>query len=136
MKHKAIYLLLTAFLFLNIPMVYGQKEIRSKKQAPESKKESSSLRYSKKEDADRVGPLLRQAEKASATEPKKALDFVAEALSLSINENDRSGEARSYQTLGNINYAQGLYSKAVENYQKSLEVFTAIGDNAWRYGKS
>ncbi len=131
MNCKTICLLLMIFLLVNVPVVFGQKEMKSKKQAPETK-ENFSKKLSTRQ-ADRVSPLLRQAESISSSDPNKALDFVAEALSLSLSENDRRGEARSYQTLGNINHAQGLYGKAAENYQKSLEIFTAVGDNASAY---
>ncbi|MES2733758.1 MAG: histidine kinase [Bacteroidota bacterium] len=132
MELHSRYLFLFLLLFCTGTWVSAQhkshKAVELKKKGEAT---NSNSRLSKK--ADQVDVLLNRAEQISAQEPKKALDYIAEALALSINENNARGEAQTYQTLGNINYEQGLFAKAVENYRKCMEGFSALGDASARY---
>lgn len=145
MKIRYICLLLLCFLMLSGPILFAQEKKVGKasskkgeaapveKSQPEVRTKLKSFGSNLVQQAIQVEKLLSQAEKVSAQEPKKALDYVAEALSLSINQNYAKGEALSYRTLGDINYQQALYAKSVENYQKSLEGFKTLGESTLVY---
>lgn len=91
--------------------------------------QSSYSKFSKsRTDKDDIFTLIEKAETVSNKDPKLALSFLEQALSMSIREGNKKGEALSYSTLGKINYAQGLFSKAVEFYQKSLHAFEILKD--------
>src|SRR4051812_37857886 len=65
-----------------------------------------------------VPQLLQKAEKISARDPKAALDYLEEALSISLKEGDKLGEANTYVVLGNLNSKQKLYAQAINFYSK------------------
>jgi hypothetical protein len=125
MKRLALFPLLLCLL-LACPPLLAQKE-KEGKAMPAQKKASSKLRTFRVDAESRVMDLLRMAGDARAKEPNKALDYVAEALALSISGNNVRGEATSYQTLGDINYDQALYGKAADNYRQALTVFARAG---------
>src|SRR5687767_14422394 len=136
MKSLIRYPLLLLCLLLACPPLRAQKGNESKKEGeateaaeamPSRKKAAPRKRSGKVDAASRIDQLLRMAGDARTTAPDKALDYVAEALALSISGNHPRGEAVSYQTLGDINYDQALYGKAAENYRKALEVFGRAG---------
>ncbi len=127
MKPLALFPLLLLCLLAAAPLRAQQgKEAEA---APSRKKASPKMRSLAAVDAtSRVMHLLQLADEARAKAPNQALDYVAEALSLSISGNNLRGEAVSYQTLGDINYDQALYAKAIENYRKALAVAARLGD--------
>ncbi|MBD0257966.1 MAG: histidine kinase [Cytophagales bacterium] len=132
MKRLALFPLpLLCLLLAGLPLLAqdGAKKAESEQKEVSPKMRSlKSLRSKAADAASRVMHLLSLADEARTKEPNKALDYVAEALSLSISGNNLRGEAISYQTLGDINSDQALYGKAVENYRKALAVSTRLGD--------
>jgi tetratricopeptide (TPR) repeat protein len=136
MKSLILYPLLLLCLLLACPPLRAQKGSEGRKEAEEVeslKKVVPRKRAGKADSQLRIDLLLRMADGARATAPNKALDYVAEALALSISGNNLRGEAISYQTLGDINYDQALYGKAAENYRKALEVFDRAGHHDLAY---
>jgi tetratricopeptide (TPR) repeat protein len=130
MKLTLSYLFLLIGLLCYSPRLLAQEPAK-KSEIRKKDAKVSKLRSPKRGNA--VAPLLKQAEAASIQQPQKALDYVAEALAISINEDDALGEAQSYQTLGNINQQQGLYTKAVESYRKALDGFGMLGEKGLAY---
>ncbi|CAA9319580.1 MAG: hypothetical protein AVDCRST_MAG56-6830 [uncultured Cytophagales bacterium] len=142
MKSLILYPLLLLCLLLACPPLRAQKGGEGKKERTESeeveakpllKKAIPGKRAGKADSQLRIDLLLRMADGARSTAPNQALDYVAEALALSISGNNLRGEAVSYQTLGDINYGQALYGKAAENYRKALEVFGRAGHHDLAY---
>jgi tetratricopeptide (TPR) repeat protein len=121
------------WLLLAEPMLLAQDGKKEKVVKPEVAKKAGPSKLLPSKRGHVVSSLLKRAESLRTQEPGKALDLVAEALAASINQNDALGEARSYQTLGNINYQQALYPKAAESYRKSLDGFKALKENQAAY---
>lgn len=67
--------------------------------------------------------LLQKAESVSAKDPKEALDYLEQALSMSLKEGDKLGEANTYVVLGNLNVKQKLYAQAINFYSKALILY-------------
>lgn len=108
---KSICFKFFLLLFLLIPLyAHGQKKI------------------SKVKTEDDIFSLIAQAERLAKKDPKKALDYLEQALSRSLKEGNKLGEAKSYSTLGKINYQQGLYSQSSDFYLKALAVFQELKD--------
>ncbi len=111
MNHKNVItaLLLVLFHF----SCYSQE----KKKANSSNIRSSGIRETS------VTLLLQKAEKVSIKDPKEALDYLEQALSISLKEGDKLGEANTYVVLGNLNFKQKLYAQAINFYNKSLIIY-------------
>ncbi|MDB5256028.1 MAG: tetratricopeptide repeat protein [Chitinophagaceae bacterium] len=90
---------------------------------------SSSNRYSSKQETS-VPLLLQRAEKVSAKDPKEALDYLEQALSISLQEGDKLGEANTYVVLGNLNSRQKLYAQAANFYTKAIPLYQKEGQTS------
>jgi tetratricopeptide (TPR) repeat protein len=89
--------------------------------AQESSKDSKS--YSSQRSTYQADDYLKMAEAVKRENPSKAIDYVTEALSLSIKNNDEIGQANSFRVLAAINYQQGLYKNAILHADKGLKLF-------------
>ncbi len=85
-------------------------------------KKSAASRSSSKERTS-INSLLQNAEHSSANDPQKALDYLEQALSISLQEGDKTGEANTYVILGNLNMKQNLYAQSINFYTKGLRIF-------------
>jgi two-component system LytT family sensor kinase len=85
-------------------------------------KSAPSRSYSSKQEVS-VPLLLQQAEKVSVKDPKVALDYLEQALSISLQEGDKIGEANTYVVLGNLNAKQKLFAQAANFYNKALVLY-------------
>ncbi|MFN3405610.1 MAG: tetratricopeptide repeat protein [Cytophagaceae bacterium] len=72
--------------------------------------------------------LIQKADNISKKDPKAALDYLEQALSMSLKEEDKQAEAATYSALGKLNLQQGLYTQSVEFYNKSLSIYTGLKD--------
>ncbi|MDF2454962.1 MAG: tetratricopeptide repeat protein [Cytophagaceae bacterium] len=106
-------LFLVSFLLLSFLSGYSQ-EIKSKKFSSVS---------SASRQGNSVALLLQKAESLSDKDPKAALDYLEQALSISLQEGDKIGEANTYVVLGNLNSKQKLYAQAINFYGKALPLF-------------
>lgn len=88
----------------------------------EKKMKSASRSFSIKQEMN-VPLLLQKAEQVSAKDPKVALDYLEQALSLSLQEGDKLGEANTYIVLGNLNAKQKLFAQAINFYAKALPIY-------------
>lgn len=109
---KRLILLLPLFFFL----VCLSAQVRGQK-----KKFSSYSKYSDRQPTVEV--LLDSANSCYESDPKKALSFLEQALTSSIQNKDQQGEGGCYLLLGKINYNQGLFDQAASNFRKSGELF-------------
>lgn len=103
-------LFLVSFLLFSFFTGYSQ-EIKSKKLSSASRQRTS------------VPLLLQKAESISEKDPKAALDYLEQALSISLQEGDKLGEANTYVVLGNLNSNQKLYAQAINFYGKAIPLF-------------
>ncbi|MDB5272332.1 MAG: histidine kinase [Chitinophagaceae bacterium] len=100
-------------LCLLLPLfAYSQQKRMKSSVAPSSKREQNS-----------VPSLLQKAESISPKDPNAALDYLEEALNISLKEGDKIGEANTYVVLGNLNVNQTLYVQAINFYTKALLIF-------------
>lgn len=67
--------------------------------------------------------LLQKAEKVFVNDPNEALDYLEEALSISLQEGDKLGEANTYIILANLNSKQKLYAQAINFYTKAFTIY-------------
>ena len=77
---------------------------------------------------DKVFDIIKKAEQVKKDDPAKALDYIEQALSYSIDNKSRSGEAYCYRSLGAINYDLEQYSLSVEYFEKAIHIFKDLGD--------
>lgn len=105
-------LLIFLFIFLHFSGYSQQK----RKTVPSSKRMEIKQETS-------IPLLLQKAEKVSVKDPKEALNYLEEALSISLQEGDKLGEANTYVVLGNLNSKQKLYAQAVNFYTKALSIY-------------
>jgi len=61
-----------------------------------------------------------------SSEPQLALDYAEQALSITIKQNEKYGEAVCLQTLGLINYYSANNLKAIEFYNRSTKIADEI----------
>lgn len=85
-------------------------------------KTAPSKSYGSRQEAT-VPSLLQKAEQISAKDPKASLDYLEQALSISLKEGDKLGEANTYAVLGNLNSKQKLYAQAINFYTKALSIY-------------
>ncbi|HEY8400572.1 MAG TPA: tetratricopeptide repeat protein [Cytophagaceae bacterium] len=74
--------------------------------------------------------LINKAERVADKDPKAALEYIEQALSISIQEKDRAGEAAAYKALGNINLKKSLYAQSIDAFQKALHVYQELKNRA------
>jgi tetratricopeptide (TPR) repeat protein len=86
------------------------------------------FKVSKKGEMDDIFILTQKAEKVSDSDPKQALDYIELALTKSLDDGNKAGEARSYFVLGLINYKQRLYSQSSDFYLKALNLYQSLQD--------
>lgn len=60
------------------------------------------------------------------TDPVKAIGYTREALSLAVDVKDQKGMAASYNNLGVAYRNQGALDVALDNYMKSLDIYTTL----------
>ena len=107
---RLIFVSLLLFCYL-----FGYSQNKKNKVAP-------SRSYRSNQEVN-VPLLLQKAETVSVKDPKVALDYLEQALSISLQEGDKIGEANTYVVLGNLNAKQKLFAQAVNFYTKALVLY-------------
>ncbi|MCD4848358.1 MAG: tetratricopeptide repeat protein [Candidatus Aegiribacteria sp.] len=79
---------------------------------------------------ERIKPLLDLSFMLRVRDKSKMRSFIDEALELSLEHSDRSGESRSYQILSVYWGITGDYEKSLENALKSLFISREIGETS------
>lgn len=111
---------LSLLIFAGVLLCYNSFGQESKQKAAASKKESYSSVKARANPAD-IERLLRDAERIKIKDPKTALEHVQEALAMSIAEEDRFHEGRSYLLLGEINENIQEWKLALDNYSNAYQ---------------
>ncbi len=125
MKKKAIHLcILSVFLIL----ICNQGQAGPAGQA----KTDSMISALKKqpEDSNKVNTLNELAWEFSSNkfDPKKAIEYADEALSLAKRIGFKAGEATAYRRLGGIVINLGQYNEALKFYTEELKIQQELGD--------
>ena len=71
-------------------------------------------------------PLIKEAEILKTKNPSLAIEKLEEALSISIQDGNKTNEAQCYQILGAINLQNGLNESAVRQSQKAYDLFSEL----------
>ncbi|MCW5909731.1 MAG: tetratricopeptide repeat protein [Cyclobacteriaceae bacterium] len=87
----------------------------------QKKKAESYQDYKGRSSQNSITQLLRDAESAKRNNPAQALNFVQEALGMSLAQGDALNEARCYLLIGEINEQINEWSLALENYNKAYQ---------------
>ena len=61
-------------------------------------------------------------------DPQQTIDYAHKALRLSIEKNNKRGEAEAYTNLGLGYYFKSDYEQLLNNYKKSIKTYKDIGD--------
>ena len=69
---------------------------------------------------------INAANAISQEAPKRAFDYVENAIELSLILENKRGEAYCYNTLGALNYSISRYDASIKNYEKALSLFKGI----------
>lgn len=72
---------------------------------------------------DPVPQLIQEAEVVKSKNPTLAAEKLEEAIKLSIQNGNKSQEAKCYQLLGSIQLNRGLNELAIKNSQRALSLF-------------
>lgn len=94
-----------------------------------SKKDSLLKIYAQVEDTSKVNALIQLSTYVIATDPKEALKYAEEALSLSQKEDFKRGVSESFNSIGLYYYYIDDYETALSYYNKSIENSESIGND-------
>lgn len=106
---------------------FAQNEV----QKSSKKKESYNSVKSRANTSD-IQRLLRDAEKIKNKDPRAALEYVQEALAMSIAEEDLFNEGKSYLLLGEINENIQEWKLALDNYFNAYQKLSQAENTADR----
>lgn len=83
---------------------------------------------SSKEDTLKVNLLLQISKSYFNTEPQSSILYAQQAKDLATTLNFQKGLALAYKNIGIAYFQQSKFIEALENWNKSLEVFEKLGD--------
>lgn len=115
-RERNLFLLFASLILMYVPALSQDKKLKVVSKTMPSQ--------------ESIFTLISKAENIGDKDPKKALDYLEQALSRSLKEGNKEGEALSYAALGDINYKLGLYSQSADAYLKALEGFLLLQDKA------
>jgi len=81
-----------------------------------------------KDDTAKVNSLLALSRAYLSVDPLHAINYADSARGLSERLHYQKGSAYAFKNIGNAYSKGGKYLEALENWEKSLALFTAIGD--------
>lgn len=123
MKHL-IFILIVGLLALPVLQVSAQKD-------------STYTAISKLPDSDKkIFKWINAANNISESNPSKAVDYIEEALKLSLKLDNIRGEAYCYNSLGGLQFTMGNYSKSVKYYKSALTLFEGFENTEIGYYSS
>ena len=73
--------------------------------------------------------LNQLSEKYRYNDPKKAENFVREALKIAYKSENKSGQAQTIKNLGNVKYVIGEFDTALILYNDSYKIYQQINDS-------
>ena len=81
-----------------------------------------------KNDSIKVNNLLSLSKKLFSNAPEQAILYAEQAKHISIKNHYLKQTATAYKNIGIGFYMQGKYVESIENYERSLSVFTKLND--------
>jgi tetratricopeptide (TPR) repeat protein len=89
---------------------------------------------SNKPDSDeKIFLWINAANEISESDPSNAVDYIEEALKLSLKLDNIRGEAYCYNSLGGLNFTLGKFKKSVKHYKNALTLFEGFEDSEIGY---
>lgn len=76
--------------------------------------------------AAKIFSWINAANELSEEQPKKALDYIQEALKLSITLKNVRGEAYAYNSLGALNFTLEKYKQSIKYFENSITLFEGL----------
>ncbi len=70
---------------------------------------------------------LTKASSIQQKSPTKAIEYVKEALEISVQEKNEKDQGKAYELLGKINFSLKQWTLALENYQQAVEHYQKGG---------
>jgi len=83
-----------------------------------------------KDDTVKVNSLLALSKAYLSIDPLHAINYADSARSLSEKLHYLKGSAYAFKNIGNAGAMSGKFLEALDNWEKALDLFTAIGDKA------
>jgi len=89
--------------------------------------DSVALEISKTANTDtKIFAWINAANAISQEAPKRAFDYVENAIELALILENKRGEAYCYNTLGALNYSISRYDASIKSYEKALSLFKGL----------
>jgi hypothetical protein len=111
---KSIQLILFVFLITSSFLTIGQKD-------------TTYARIDKLPDnANKIFSWINAANNLSEANPKKSLDYIEEALKLSLELKNVRGEAYAYNSLGALNFTTENYKQSIKYFKSSITLFEGL----------
>lgn len=117
---KATNSLFLGFLLFSISMVFGQSN------SEQEKLKSQTTGYDQQAQGDYFKYL---GDSLKFEQPDSAELYYLKALNVSIEQNNRIEEATLLSKIGGVQYIQGDYYKALDQFTKSLDLFRELNDD-------
>ena len=85
------------------------------------------ISISKRANTDaKIFAWINAANTISQEAPKRAFDYVQNAIELALILENKRGEAYCYNTLGALNYSISRYDASIKSYEKALSLFKGL----------
>lgn len=102
-----------------------------------AQKDSTYANISQQPDTDnKIFLWINAANKISESSPSLAVDYIEEALKLSLKLDNIRGEAYCYNSLGGLHFTLGKFKKSVKHYGNALTLFEGFEDSEIGYYSS
>jgi len=89
--------------------------------------DSVAISISKRTNTDaKIFAWINAANTISQEAPKRAFDYVQNAIELALILENKRGEAYCYNTLGALNYSISRYDASIKSYEKALLLFQGL----------
>jgi tetratricopeptide (TPR) repeat protein len=102
----------------------------------QKKKQDSYSDFKSRSSQTIITQLLRDAESVKKDNPTQALNFVQEALGMSLSQGDVVNEARCYLLIGEINEQINEWTLALENYTKAYQLLAVRYASSTEYNRT
>lgn len=105
--------------------------------AVQAQKDTVYKNISKLPDSDqKIFKWINAANKISESNPTTAVDYIEEALKLSLKLDNVRGEAYCYNSLGGLQFTMGNFKKSVKYYSNALTLFDGFENTEIGYYSS
>ncbi len=92
------------------------------------------ISISKRANTDaKIFAWINAANTISQEAPKRAFDYVQNAIELALILDNKRGEAYCYNTLGALNYSISRYDASIKSYEKALSLFIGLENEKGYY---